>query len=126
MLKTCRYCHKQYPETDFGVAATSPNKVYRRQKCRHCYRETKRLYIARTRNWIKEYKEHGKCSKCGIADFRVLDFHHSGTDKDFNISDFRYRAGFKKLKAEIEKCSLLCANCHRIAHYEERKAQELS
>jgi hypothetical protein len=120
MLKTCRYCHKQYPETDFGVAATLPNKVYRRQKCRHCYRKTKKLLITRQRKWVKEYKIQKKCERCGISDFRVLDFHHSSPrKKDFNISDFRYKAGFSKLKEEVEKCSLLCANCHRIVHYEE-------
>lgn len=122
MLKECRYCHKQYPLSDFGVAATYPNKVYRRQKCRYCYRKTKRLLIARHRQWIESYKQERRCVKCGVADFLVLDFHHSGTDgKDFNISDFRYRAGFKKLKEEIQKCLLLCANCHRNVHYEDAK-----
>ena len=120
MLKECRYCHKQYPESDFGVAVTLPNKVYRRQKCRRCYRKTKKLLIVRHRKWIEEYKRQRQCVKCGIADFRVLDFHHKGfSGKDFNISDFRHRVGLKKLKEEIEKCHLLCANCHRIVHYEE-------
>ena len=122
MLKTCRYCHKQYPETDFVVAVTLPEKIYRRQKCRYCYRKTKRLLIDRHRKWIEEYKQYERCEKCGIADFRVLDFHHDSLEKkDFNISDFRYRAGFKKLKEEVKKCSVLCANCHRIVHYEESK-----
>lgn len=120
MLKLCKYCNKKYPEKDFGIALTLPEKVYRRNKCRYCYRNTKRALIARQRGWIKEYKSQKSCESCGISDYRVLDFHHSGTDdKDFNISDFRYKAGFSKLKEEAEKCSLLCANCHRIVHYEE-------
>ena len=123
MLKTCRYCHKQYPETDFGIAITLPNKIYRRQKCRYCYRETKRLLIARHRKWVEDYKQQRQCAKCGIADFRVLDFHHSSTkEKGFNVSDFRYRVGFEKLKEEIEKCTLLCANCHRELHVEQKLA----
>ncbi|MGH7156772.1 MAG: hypothetical protein ACREGG_01500 [Candidatus Saccharimonadales bacterium] len=126
MFKRCRYCQKEYPETDFGVAATTPGKIYHRQKCRHCYREAKRLLIRRQRQWIKEYKAQRQCVKCGIADFRVLDFHHSDSGgKDFNISDFRYKAGLERLKKEIEKCSLLCANCHRIAHYEENQANKI-
>jgi hypothetical protein len=119
-LKTCRYCHKQYPETDFGVAATLPNKVYRRQKCRYCYGKTKRLLIVRYRKWLECYKREKQCERCGVADFRVLDFHHGGsTEKDFNVSDFRYRAGFARLKEEVKKCTLLCANCHRIVHFKE-------
>lgn len=122
MLKLCRYCNNRYPEIDFGVAATTPNKVYRRQKCRYCYRETKRLLIRRHRKWLEEYKRQGKCSKCGINDFRVLDFHHGESEgKDFNISDFRYRVGFERLKREVKKCSLLCSNCHRVEHYVEIK-----
>ncbi|OGL25111.1 hypothetical protein A3A68_02285 [Candidatus Saccharibacteria bacterium RIFCSPLOWO2_01_FULL_48_13] len=120
MLKRCRYCNKQYPESDFGVAATLPTKVYRRQKCRRCYRETKRLLIARQRKWIADYKQRRQCAKCGVSDFRVLDFHHNDSSgKDFNVADFRYKAGFARLKEEIGKCQLLCANCHRIVHYEE-------
>jgi hypothetical protein len=120
MLKACRYCHKQYPETDFGIVLTLPDKIYRRQKCRYCYRKTKKLLIARYRRWIEEYKRQRLCERCGNADFRVLDFHHDDFgEKDFNVADFRYKVGFKKLKKEVEKCSLLCANCHRIVHYKE-------
>ena len=120
VLKECRYCHKKYPEKDFGVAATLPDRVYRRHKCRYCYRETKRDLIRRHRAWLEQYKKQRKCESCGNSDFRVLDFHHKDLkNKDFNISDFRYRAGFKKLQEEVEKCTLLCANCHRIVHYEE-------
>lgn len=124
MLKLCRYCNVRYPEKDFGVAATMPNKVYRRHKCRYCYRETKRLLVKRRRAWIEEYKRQRKCSKCGITDFRVLDFHHNGiSEKDFNISDFRYKAGLERLKEEIKKCELLCANCHRISHHESNESR---
>jgi hypothetical protein len=58
--------------------------------------------------------------KCGESDHRVLDFHHRDSkDKMFNISDFRHRVGFVKLDAEMRKCVLVCANCHRIEHYRE-------
>lgn len=119
MLKLCRYCNQPYPENDFGVALTLPTKTYRRLKCKTCYRETKKLLVARYRKWIEEYKKHRQCEKCGESDFRVLDFHHSKLErKSFNVSDFHRLAGFEKLKKEIEKCALLCANCHRIEHYQ--------
>lgn len=118
MLKLCRYCKNRYPESDFGVAATTPNKIYRRHKCRYCYRQTKRLLIARYRKWIEDYKGERQCENCGLSDYRVLDFHHHDelVNKDFEVANFR--VGFERLKREIEKCVLLCANCHRIEHYE--------
>ena len=119
MLKLCRYCDKLYPESDFGVALTRPRKTYRRLKCKNCYRETKRLLVVRYRKWIEQYKQQRQCEICGISDFRVLDFHHGKVErKNFNISDFHRLVGFEKLKKEIKKCTLLCANCHRIEHYE--------
>lgn len=122
MLKKCLYCDKMYPEEDFGVAVTLPKKVYRRRKCRHCYRKTKKLLLKKHRRWLDDYKKRQQCTECGVVDFRVLDFHHNGTgDKDFNISEFYGRVGFDKLKQEIKKCVPLCANCHRIVHYESNK-----
>lgn len=57
------------------------------------------------------------CKNCGNEDFRVLEFHHN-RDKDFVISNAAI-SGFsiEKIKSEIEKCDVLCANCHRIEHY---------
>ncbi len=122
MLKQCIYCGKDYPETDFGVAVSLPEKIYRRRKCRYCYRKTKSQLIIKYRLWIEEYKKSKKCERCGENDYRVLDFHHKILDdKIFNVADFRHRVGFSKLKAEVEKCSLLCANCHRVEHYNEIK-----
>ncbi len=122
-MKQCRYCHKQYPESDFGVAKTTPDKIYRRRKCRYCYRKTKSALRDRKRGWIDEYKGNLGCEKCGIKDFRVLDFHHrSEKDKEFSIADFYYyQFSLDKIKEEIAKCEVVCANCYRILHYENKK-----
>ena len=118
MLKQCRYCRKEYDENHFGIALTRNEKVYRRHKCRYCYRQSKKNLILKYRRWIEDYKKQRYCERCEERDFRVLDFHHSNKDKDFNISEFQRSAGFKKLTEEVEKCVLLCANCHRVVHYE--------
>jgi hypothetical protein len=62
----------------------------------------------------------GKCSKCGYdKSFYALDFHHNQGAKEGNVS--RLIKDFSKQKAlkEIEKCILLCANCHRELHHED-------
>ena len=45
----------------------------------------------------------------------MLDFDHINDDKKFNISEYRrHTSGFNKVKEEISKCEIVCANCHRI------------
>ena len=63
-----------------------------------------------------EYKG-GRCQNCGYSRFHgALEFHH----RDPNIKDFeiaRCNRGWDKIKTEIDKCDLLCANCHREVHW---------
>jgi len=120
--KKCNYCGNFFPENHFGVALTTSTKVYRRRKCRNCYRLTKKALIEKHYLWLHEYKRQRGCYRCGIRDPRVLDFHHKeGENKLFGIGGFRREVGFGKLKEEIEKCEVVCANCHRILHDEERR-----
>ena len=44
-LKKCEYCNKYYPESDFGVALSTPKKIYKRLKCRFGYGKTKKLLV---------------------------------------------------------------------------------
>lgn len=71
---------------------------------------------------FEEYKKTLKCSKCGFSHPAALDFHHKNdTKKDYNISEqIRYKS-FDDIKKEVEKCVVLCANCHRILRYDIRK-----
>ncbi len=58
---------------------------------------------------------------CGLKTpfVSVYDFHHSNpNEKEFRISQ-RLRRSWKELKKELDKCKLVCANCHRIIHTEE-------
>jgi 5-methylcytosine-specific restriction endonuclease McrA len=60
----------------------------------------------------------GRCQVCGYgrcAD--ALEFHHLSSDeKDFGISSRGYTRSWKKIREELSKCVLLCANCHREVH----------
>lgn len=64
-----------------------------------------------------EYKG-SKCHSCGYEKcIDALEFHHTDSSKkDFGISSKGYTRSWEKVKEELEKCMLLCANCHRELH----------
>lgn len=59
----------------------------------------------------------GKCNECGYSkSLKALDFHHiEPSHKDFVISS-RKDSTFDAIKSELDKCILLCSNCHREEH----------
>ena len=67
----------------------------------------------------------GKCQICGYNKcIEALDFHHiNPKDKTFNIAT-KMGMSFEKLKPELDKCILLCSNCHRELHYLEKFPNE--
>lgn len=89
-------------------------------RCTKCRSEA----VSRKRRKIKEdlveYKG-GKCEVCGYDKcIAALEFHHRDfTEKDFNLSKKGYTHGLEKAKKEVDKCILICANCHREIHYDD-------
>jgi hypothetical protein len=117
--KECRYCGVSKKIEEFPKAATHKGKDYRRHKCHSCYMKTKAIRQKFLATWLQDYKKTLQCVCCGNSDFRVLDFHHCKGKKEFNVSEMT-NTSKKMLLAEIEKCEVLCANCHRIETYESR------
>lgn len=60
----------------------------------------------------------GKCSICSYDKcIAALEFHHlDPTQKDFGISKDGTTRSWELIKAELDKCILVCANCHREIH----------
>jgi 5-methylcytosine-specific restriction endonuclease McrA len=60
----------------------------------------------------------GCCARCGYDRcIDALEVHHlESSEKDFGISAKGYTRSWKRIRAELEKCELLCANCHRETH----------
>ena len=57
-----------------------------------------------------------ECVLCGEDEYFALDFHHlDPSTKDIEIVKLR-KSSFERLKKEVEKCAVLCANCHRKVH----------
>jgi hypothetical protein len=68
------------------------------------------------------------CADCGERHPATLQFHHLNSEnKTFTIGDAVTR-GFSldKIKKEIDKCIILCANCHFIRHYNMRGKNQTS
>jgi len=71
----------------------------------------------RIRQLALEYKGN-RCAICGYSKcLKALEFHHLISDKkDFGISEKGYTRSWEVIKKELDKCILLCANCHREVH----------
>lgn len=84
-------------------------------QCRNKY------YVSRRRKAIKlkaiEYKG-SKCQKCGYNRcVDAFDFHHlDPNEKEFSPSRYGHCRSWERVKKELDKCILLCANCHRETH----------
>jgi len=86
------------------------NAITYRKKQREKYQE-------RNRRYVQNYKLSKGCAICGYNKCATaLEFHHNG-DKEFSIARMVTGTwGLKKIKEEMDKCDLLCTNCHRELH----------
>jgi hypothetical protein len=93
------------------------------------YQNNKAKVLATTKASVKKYKEQWRsfkatlaCVKCGQNHPATLDFHHiDSSTKEASVNKLiKYRA-FKRAMEEVKKCLVLCANCHRIHHHDERE-----
>jgi 5-methylcytosine-specific restriction endonuclease McrA len=74
---------------------------------------------------VKKFKDElgGKCEICGEDRYHVLEFHHENpNEKEDNVPTLLRYYGYgeksiNKVKEEVKKCKLLCANCHKDVHY---------
>lgn len=73
------------------------------------------------RNYINSKKI--KCNYCIETHIACLEFHHlNKKNKAINISEIQVRMwAIKKIDQELNKCIVICSNCHRKLHYEEKQ-----
>ena len=107
ILKEC----KKHGLTEFTLRADG------RYRCKKCASEAVQKRREKTKELLVEYKG-GKCEICGYDKcVEALEFHHINPDeKDFGIGQKGYTRSFERNKAEVDKCILVCANCHREIH----------
>jgi hypothetical protein len=76
----------------------------------------KRGNMART--YVAQDKAKKKCSRCGEGRPSCLDYHHVNPSLKYKaVSAMTTNYGLSRIKVEIEKCIVLCANCHRVEEF---------
>lgn len=104
---------------------TYGKEYYRKNKAK-CIERNRALQEKYKKQW-SEYKSSLSCFKCGISHPAVIDFHHIKREDPEKqhvntlIKNRRYAAAYKEIR---EKCMVLCANCHRIHHYNEEQMKK--
>jgi hypothetical protein len=116
--KKCKDCGVIKDNNNFS----SDSKSHRFIRCKSCEAKNKANRVKLLKEKCIEYK--GGC--CEICHYNKcissLDFHHlDPTKKEFSISTKKCNAFGEEIKKELDKCILLCSNCHREEHYREKQ-----
>lgn len=96
---------------------------YRRNRARKYEMQVRRRQdIAR----LLDKRKEGGCPRCGERDPRCLVFHHRDPKtKKFDLAiAYKGSVGLDAIREEAAKCDVLCANCHRKHHWDERLAKQ--
>jgi hypothetical protein len=118
--KRCKCCGKTYSTDDFykqqQISPTGEVCRYYDTFCKSCRKDSATIRRQQFKIRAVAYKG-GKCVDCGYDEPypEVFDFHHiDPTTKEFAV--FKIIKSWKKTVVELDKCELLCANCHRKRH----------
>jgi hypothetical protein len=129
MTRKCGRCGRLKPIDEF--AWRRKNKGQRHNYCRPCHaeyhrehylanrqryidqaRERKEILLLERTRFLLEYFTRHPCTDCGESDPVVLEFDHIA-DKTFTIGQVLPYRNWESILAEIEKCEVVCRNCHR-------------
>lgn len=132
-MKVCNRCHLEKADEEFSFRDKA--RGIRLGHCKLChsayvkkhYDENKEAYKARARRDYKKVRDKLvscvrslkiSCERCGEDHPAVLDFHH--LDPSVKELTMARATSMKKVASEAKKCVVLCSNCHRKHHWDER------
>jgi len=135
-MKVCTRCKVKKPESEYFVRDKTIGRLH--AQCKSCYQQYRKTYYAGhyakygdsyrqrarmrhlrlrqdLRGRMTRYLADKFCEICGESDIRTLDFDHIiPAQKSFGIARaIASCLSWDAILAEIEKCRILCANCHR-------------
>lgn len=148
MVKTCSKCGLQKSINEFYQRKKYRSGEYY-ERCKLCFKERGRKYYHENharqlmlalsrkekyrqerRKFIDDLKKNRPCMDCGnIYPPFVMDFDHR--DSKTKIGSISWlllhnTSNMEKIKAEIEKCDLVCANCHRVRTHDRIQKQKFA
>jgi len=115
--KRCTVCQEEKLLSEFHKKGNGKDS-----RCKSCIktrdREAHQRLLAEKKDWLYQYKEAHACTDCNkFYHPWVMEFDHL-RDKKANISTLaNQKCTLKRLLREIDKCELVCANCHRLRTY---------
>lgn len=129
-MKPCSKCGLMLPLSEYHLRHDT-NGTYR-SDCRSCRSEYHRAYYQKNRERCREHQRRNqprrrhenrrrlfeyladkRCVDCGETDPVVLELDHVRGQKDFNIGSMVSAFAWSRIVAELKKCVVRCANCHR-------------
>ena len=109
----CKPCQREYAKQHYLTHLDR----YKKKKVR----DSRRYSQERARQFVTAYLAEHPCVDCQLANILVLEFDHVRGLKVANISEMACKGlSIKRIQAEISKCEVRCANCHRRRTYLER------
>lgn len=129
-MKTCTICKQTFELDQFAWKNKAKGTL---QTCCHvCRRAAAKVsYVKHKRNVVKavvqrnkkhiatnvEWKTRLKCACCPESYYRCLDFHHIDPNaKEGEVSKLLRQGTLKRAYVEVQKCVVVCSNCHRKIH----------
>ena len=129
----CKICHKALyrrlskQKQNIFCSYGCRNKYYTKERHPELFQRIKRNRSSDQKR-IRNKKERaviykgGKCKNCGYDKcIAALDFHHVNPEEKVYEVKYLMSRRWDLIKEEIDKCILLCANCHREEHWNERR-----
>ena len=125
LLHRMREYGKEYHAKNKEIVNAHHREYFHKNKDKiHAHR--KERYDKMKQDFFLTYKNGKCCSTCGYNEHpEILQFHHTEKkDKDFTIGNLKMHEKISpELKAEIDKCILLCPNCHFLLHFKREKKE---
>lgn len=119
-MRTCPKCNKNSEKVEFFKPSKTTGK--KQSYCKPCNNRNTLYRQQQFKIKCLEYLGGASCQKCDYDKcIGALEFHHiDPSQKDFQLSKYKNTSWEKTqdiVKQELDKCIVLCANCHREAHH---------
>lgn len=122
MTKICKTCNQEKLLTEFSVLTTKKKSGIKYNcNCKDCRSISRKEKARQLKAKAIQYKG-GKCNDCfQIVHQAAFEFHHTDPTTKANKEPTHFLQDTNilsvKAKQELDKCVLLCANCHRVRHF---------